>query len=108
MRSALNECANSAASEERGQRVRELFLAPGAYELRHQLAILAPHEVIQAARTAFLVLRDTRDRLLEGATADSPEYARLEDAFDLAVADLRRWMRRDLGAPESLARQGDR
>ncbi|MFF8710065.1 hypothetical protein ACF07T_01285 [Streptomyces sp. NPDC015184] len=103
IRTALNECAQmNIPSEERSQRVRELFLAPGAYEIRHQLAIVAPQEVVDAARSAFVVLRDTRDLLVEGATVDSPAYADLEDRFDAAVIELRNVMRRDLGAVDSI------
>ncbi|MFG3252460.1 hypothetical protein [Streptomyces sp. NPDC048172] len=102
IRTALNEAANDPglSGEERGARVRELFLAPGAYELRHQLAILAPQEVIAASSTAFKLLRDTRDRLVEGADAESAAYVGLEDAYDAAIAELRRVMRKDLGVSE--------
>lgn len=84
--------------------MRELFLAPGAYEIRHQLAIIAPEDVVEAARAAFVVLRDTRDLLVEGAAIESREYSELENRFDAAVAELRRVMRRDLGVPESTTR----
>ncbi len=101
MRTALNECARSdVAAEERARRVREVFLAPGAYEIRHQLAVIAPQETIAASRAAFLVLRDTRDALLDGAAVESTLYRELEDRFDSAVAELRRVMRRDLGVAE--------
>ncbi|MFP8961927.1 hypothetical protein ACLIYP_15430 [Streptomyces nanhaiensis] len=102
---ALNEAADDAplSGEERKRRVRELFLAPGAYELRHQLAILAPKDVIDASGAAFRLLRNTGDRILEGADAASPAYARPEDAYDAAIAELRRVMRRDLGAPDRIA-----
>ncbi|MDJ1134022.1 hypothetical protein [Streptomyces iconiensis] len=102
IRTALNEAANDPglSEGERRVRVRELFLAPGAYELRHQLAILAPQEVIGASSAAFKLLRDTRDRIAEGADAASAEYAELEDAYDVAIAELRRVMRKDLGVRE--------
>ncbi|MFF0064198.1 hypothetical protein ACFYRC_22100 [Streptomyces sp. NPDC005279] len=105
MRTALNECALAdIPAQERPQRVRELFLAPGAYEIRHQLAIIAPQVVVEAARTAFVVLRDTRDLLLEGAGIEDQAYRELEDRFDSALAVLRSAMRRDLGVPESTTR----
>ncbi|MFC8826640.1 hypothetical protein ACFT9I_15005 [Streptomyces sp. NPDC057137] len=105
MRTALNECAQAdIPAEERPQRVRELFLAPGAYEIRHQLAIVAPHVVVEAARTAFVVLRDTRDLLLRGPAIDNAAYTELENRFDTAVAELRSVMRRDLGAADSITR----
>lgn len=103
MRTALNECARvDLAADERRSRVRELFLAPGAYEIRHQLAIVAPMEVVAAARSAFVVLRDTRDLIGEGAGVDDPAYLELEERLDAAVAELRTLMRLDLGAVESI------
>ncbi|MFH8607898.1 hypothetical protein ACH4D5_10465 [Streptomyces sp. NPDC018029] len=102
VRTALHECAQGAVgatpgSEEYAREVRERFLAPGAYEIRHQLAIIAPRDVVAAARSAFVALRTTRDRVLDGVTADSESYAELEAGNDAAIAELRRVMRRDLG-----------
>ncbi|MEV8451308.1 hypothetical protein AB0467_01575 [Streptomyces sp. NPDC052095] len=111
-RTALDECAREEGhGEERRQRVREVFLAPGAYEIRHQLAIVAPREVVDTARSAFLVLRDTRDLLVAGAAdadgpvADSPAYRELEERLDRALAELRAVMRQDLGAADSITRR---
>jgi hypothetical protein len=99
MRTALHECAQADIP------ASELFLAPGAYEIRHQLAIVAPQDVVEAARAAFVVLRHTRDLLVDGAVIESPAYSELENRFDSAVAELRRVMRRDLGVPESTTRR---
>ncbi|AUH40958.1 hypothetical protein [Streptomyces sp. CMB-StM0423] len=109
IRTALNEAVHdqTLSGEERRARVRELFLAPGAYELRHQLAILAPETVIAASTRAFKILRDTRDAILEGADATSTDYTDLEDAFDHAVGDLRRVMRADLGVRNAHPRGTD-
>ncbi|MFG2496884.1 hypothetical protein ACGFSB_01505 [Streptomyces sp. NPDC048441] len=76
----------------------------GAYEIRHQLAITAPHDVVEASRAAFVVLRDTRDLLMDSAAVESTAYRALEDRFDSAVAELRKIMRRDLGVSESTTR----
>ncbi|MGW8384800.1 hypothetical protein ACWGMW_01705 [Streptomyces albidoflavus] len=103
IRTALNECAQEAIpAAERPQRVREVFLTPGAYEIRHQLAIVAPPEIVDAARSAFVVLRDTRDLLVAGASVDDAAYVDLEKRFDAAVAELRAVMRLDLGAAKSI------
>ncbi|MFE2017723.1 hypothetical protein ACFW9O_06650 [Streptomyces sp. NPDC059499] len=103
IRTALNECAQvDIPADERPLRVRELFLAPGAYEIRHQLAIVAPPEVVEAARSAFVVLRDTRDLLVEGSALDDTAYIEIEARFDAAVAELRTLMRLDLGAATSI------
>lgn len=105
MRTALNECAQaSIPAEERPQRVRELFLTPDAYEIRHQLAIIAPLDVVEAAGTAFVALKDARDLLLRSPEIDSDGYTELENRFDTAIAELRSVMRRDLGAADSIAR----
>lgn len=103
IRTALNECAQEAIpAVERPRRVREVFLTPGAYEIRHQLAIVAPPEIVDAARSAFVVLRDTRDLLVAGASVDDAAYVDLEKRFDAAVAELRSVMRLDLGAAKSI------
>ncbi|MFD3521712.1 hypothetical protein [Streptomyces sp. NPDC058653] len=79
-----------------------MFLTPGAYEIRHQLAIVPPPEIVEAARSAFVVLRDTRDLLVAGASVDDAAYVELEERFDAAVAELRTGMRRNLGAAKSI------
>ncbi|MFD4633695.1 hypothetical protein ACFVYR_33150 [Streptomyces sp. NPDC058284] len=102
MRTALNECVQAdIPAEERPLRVRDLFLAPGAYEIRHQLAIIAPQDVVEASRAAFVVLRDMRDLLLDGAADEAAAHRALEDEFDSVVAALRKVMRRDLGVPDA-------
>ncbi|MFB7044698.1 hypothetical protein ACFCZ5_06330 [Streptomyces microflavus] len=79
IRTALNECAQEdIPAAERPRRVREVFLTPGAYEIRHQLTIVAPPEIVEAARSG------------------------LEGRFDAAVAELRTVMRLDLGAAKSI------
>ncbi|MHC3820059.1 hypothetical protein [Streptomyces sp. DT9] len=103
IRTALNECVREdIPAAERPRRIREEFLTPGAYEIRHQLAIVAPPEIVDAARSAFVVLRDTRDLLAAGASVDDAAYADLEERFDAAVAALRTLMRLDLGAAKSI------
>lgn len=103
IRTALNECAQEdIPAAERPRRVREVFLTPGAYEIRHQLAIVAPPEIVEAARSAFVALRGTRDLLVAGAAADDAAYVELEGRFDAAVAELRTVMRLDLGAAKSI------
>ncbi|MEV4874477.1 hypothetical protein [Streptomyces cyaneofuscatus] len=103
IRTALNECAQTdMAAGERSRKVREVFLSPGAYEIRHQLAIVAPPEIVEASRSAFVVLRDTRDLLVTGASINDAAYVEMEERFDAAVAELRSVMRLDLGAAKSI------
>ncbi|MEU0278296.1 hypothetical protein [Streptomyces sp. NPDC006195] len=103
IRTGLNECAQEdIPAGERLRRIREVFLTPGAYEIRHQLAIVAPPEIVEAARSAFVVLRDTRDLLAASASVNDAVYAELEEKFDAAVVELRTVMRLDLGAAKSI------
>ncbi|MGQ4448317.1 hypothetical protein ACN6LK_005699 [Streptomyces griseus] len=103
IRTALNECAQGdIPAAKRPRRVREVFLTLGAYEIRHQWAIVAPPEIVEASRSAFVVLRDARDLLVAGASVDDAAYAVLEERFDAAVAELRSVMRLDLGATKSI------
>lgn len=79
-----------------------MFLTPGAYEIRHQLAIVAPPEIVEAARSAFVALRGTRDLLVAGAAADDAAYVELEGGSMLPWPRLRTVMRLDLGAAKSI------
>ncbi|MFJ9525477.1 hypothetical protein [Streptomyces cyaneofuscatus] len=67
------------------------------------MAIVAPPEIVEASRSAFVVLRDTRDLLVAGASVDDAAYVELEERFDAAVAELRTVMRLGLGAARSIA-----
>ncbi|MFJ3600441.1 MULTISPECIES: hypothetical protein [unclassified Streptomyces] len=75
-----------------------MFLTPGAFEIRHQWAVVAPPEVVEASRSAFVVLWDPRDLLAAGASVDDTAYVELGERLDAAVAELRTAMRLDLGA----------
>lgn len=86
-----------APAGDRSARALSAFHDGGAYELRYQVAITAPDDVVEASTAAFRTLRDMRDLLQAGAVRTDPAYARLRDRWEDAFAELRARMRRDLG-----------
>lgn len=53
---------------ERVRRAAEAFHEGNAYELRYQIAVVAPREVVEASTAAFRSLRDLRDLMEGGST----------------------------------------
>ncbi|NKQ24108.1 hypothetical protein [Streptomyces galbus] len=82
---------------ERARKAAEAFHEGNAYELRYQIAVVAPRAVVEASTAAFRALRDLRDRVEEGALHTSEDYARARDRWELLLTELRMAMRRDLG-----------
>jgi hypothetical protein len=66
--------------------------------LRYELSISAPLSVVVPAEDTFRRLRDLRDAVAGGVTADSDEYARGRTGYGDAHTVLRTAMRNDLGA----------
>ncbi|MFF5299087.1 hypothetical protein ACFY5F_06970 [Streptomyces sp. NPDC013161] len=66
--------------------------------LRYELSISAPLSVVAPAEDTFRRLRDLRDAVAGGGTADSDEYTRGRTGYDGAHVALRAAMRNDLGA----------
>lgn len=85
--------------EERARMAAEAFHAGNAYELRYQIAVVGPREVVEASTAAFRSLRDLRDRVEEGALHTSQDYIEARDRWELLLAELRVAMRRDLDRP---------
>lgn len=85
------------SAEERARRAAEAFHEGNAYELRYQIAVVAPKEIVEASTAAFRSLRDLRDRVEDGALHTSPGYVQARDRWELLLAELRVEMRRDLG-----------
>ncbi|MFI9718479.1 hypothetical protein ACIHFE_02335 [Streptomyces sp. NPDC052396] len=99
-RTDLKEVVRTTASagEERARRAGDAYRDGGAYELRYQMAIIAPGRVVDPSETALRLLRDVRDHIRDGA-----DQARLDSEFGrltAAVKELRDAMRADLGADE--------
>lgn len=88
--------------EDRRRRAVEAFRDGGAYELRYQVAVLAPTVVDEASVEAFRALRDMRDLVEEGAVHTDPAYLELRRRWDGLFARLRELVRRDLGAVDDL------
>ncbi|MEU3290644.1 hypothetical protein [Streptomyces longwoodensis] len=82
---------------ERARRAAEAFHEGNAYELRYQIAVVAPQTVVEASTAAFRALRDLRDRVEDGAHHTSPDYAQARDRWESLLTELRKAMRRDLG-----------
>ncbi|MEU1660674.1 hypothetical protein ABZ527_31825 [Streptomyces griseofuscus] len=83
--------------EERARRAAEAFHEGNAYELRYQIAVVAPRAVVETSTAVFRSLRDLRDRVEEGALHTSQDYIQARDRWELLLAELRMAMRRDLG-----------
>ncbi|MET9116645.1 hypothetical protein ABZX38_20960 [Streptomyces longwoodensis] len=82
---------------ERTRRAAEAFHEGNAYELRYQIAVVAPQTVVEASTAAFRALRDLRDRVEDGAHHTSPDYVQARDRWESLLTELRKAMRRDLG-----------
>ncbi|RKN08576.1 hypothetical protein [Streptomyces radicis] len=82
------------APEERVRQSAEAYREGGAYELRHQMGILASKPVVTAADEAFRRLRDIRDLVRDGKEGALKEEF---DAMIHAIRTLRDAMRTDLG-----------
>jgi hypothetical protein len=87
---------DSEPAEERSKQAREAFKEGGAYELRYQVALLAPEQVVSASDAAFRALRDVRDVVVAGAVHGEAGYVSDRDKWESRFAALREEMRRDL------------
>ncbi|MFD7923383.1 hypothetical protein ACFV3R_29730 [Streptomyces sp. NPDC059740] len=97
-RNHLRIAARSAQTPgaERARQAVEAFRDGNAYELRYQLAVVAPEEVVRASTAAFRALRDLRDTVEDGALHTEPRYTALRDCWEDRLAELRAVMRRDV------------
>jgi hypothetical protein len=85
------------ATQERTQRATEAFREGNAYELRYQIAVVAPREVVEASTAAFRALRDLKDQVEEGEVATDARDVEHRERWDALLAALRIAMRHDLG-----------
>jgi hypothetical protein len=83
--------------EKRGEVVRDAFKTGGVYELRYQVALVAPREVILASDTAVRALRRVRDVVAAGATHEQSPYVEARESWEVAFAELQERMRLDIG-----------
>jgi hypothetical protein len=83
--------------QERADSAARAFREGNAYELRYQIAVVAPRDVVEASTAAFRALRDLRDEVEQGAVATDHGYIETRERWDALLAELRIAMRRDLG-----------
>ena len=84
--------------EERSERAAESFRTGRAYELRYQVVLIAPTEVISASDRAFRALREIQQLVEDGTLHTDTPYIAQRDAWEAAFAALRDRMREDLDA----------
>jgi len=99
VRNGLREMAHmpTVSEQDRANKIREVFLSSGAYELRFQVQLSAPAELVVLAESVYKSLRSLRMRIEGGATFDDERYLAARDAYHLALQNLRTAMRADLG-----------
>ena len=91
-----------AAPEDCRRTAVEALRDGGAYELRYQVAVLAPTAVDQASVDAFHALRDMHDLVEEGAVHTDPDYREAHRRWDERFTSLRELVRKDLGAVDDI------
>jgi hypothetical protein len=82
---------------ERAQQARVAFAEGRAYELRYQVALIAPDTVVDASTAVVRALRELRDAIEAGDLRGEPKYVVLRKSFDELYASLIRSMRDDVG-----------
>ncbi|GGU70890.1 hypothetical protein GCM10010211_40750 [Streptomyces albospinus] len=97
-RNHLRIAARSAETPaaERARMAGEAFRDGNAYELRYQVAMVAPAEVVDASTAAFRALRDVRDVVESGSLHREESYLELRDRWEERFAELRAAMRDDV------------
>ncbi|MEV0527091.1 hypothetical protein AB0I66_27030 [Streptomyces sp. NPDC050439] len=98
-RNGLREVAHAPtlSHDERVDKLRELFLSSGAYELRFQMQLSASTDLVDLAEAAYKSLRILRTRIEDGAMFSDGLYLAARDAYHGALRDLRAGMRDELG-----------
>lgn len=86
-------------AEEAGRAAHEAFASSKAYPLRYELALIAPWEVMEPTNQAFWKVRDLRDLVATGATAEDPAFGQHIRAYLAAAESAQTAMRQDLGTP---------
>lgn len=99
VRNGLREVAHapSMGRDDRALRLRDVFLESGAYELRFQIQLASPAELIDCSERAYKSLRRLRLRVEEGASFQDDAYLMARDDYHHSLAALRSSMRIDLG-----------
>lgn len=91
-----SQLARAYTPEERARKAVEAFQEGNAYELRYQIALIAPANVVDASTTPFRALRDPCDLIEAGTTHTECNYLELLDHREDRFAELRTETKRDL------------
>ncbi|MGX5210160.1 hypothetical protein ACWKT3_15885 [Streptomyces violaceus] len=84
--------------EERITRAGEILGSTNAFQLLHQLRIMAPDSLGEVAEQTFKRLRDLRDRFDEPDVSTDPEWSATQATLGEALDTLHRAMRSDLNS----------
>ncbi|MGH3696797.1 MAG: hypothetical protein ACRDRX_22910 [Pseudonocardiaceae bacterium] len=91
----LDLAANTGLSEaERSQTAWRVFAR--CYEVRHQLELFAPPEVVDPALAYFRTVRGLRDAVRGGLRREDPEREHYTDRVKVALETTREAMRADM------------
>jgi hypothetical protein len=81
---------------ERSKRAAKAFSTGRTYELRYQVALIAPMELTAASDHAFRSLRQLRDLVQDGTLRTDSSYAEQKAIWEAAFTALRDRMKNDL------------
>ncbi len=97
-RSQLRDIAHNVQEppEQQTRQARDTVRESEAYELRQQLQLCAPTEVLALTDQVHAALRDLREQVVNGATSENETYRAARAAYETAARALRGAMRRDL------------
>jgi len=84
--------------EEGSRHAAESFKTGGAYELRYQVTLIAPTEVISASDDAFRALREIQFLVEDGTLHTDASYIERREVWEARFSVLRDRMRQDLNA----------
>jgi hypothetical protein len=78
---------------------REALTRAEVFAKGEHLLVIAPQHVIDAVNAAVDQLRDIRDVVRSGASAESPEYRQADAEYEELAQSLRHTIRLEVGAP---------
>ncbi|QDQ10280.1 hypothetical protein [Streptomyces spectabilis] len=94
-------CREDRAADRNYGTVRDLMAEAGTADSRQLLLVTAPSHVTMACEHAFAVLRDLRDAVGKGLTADMSAYQEVDSRFRDALHDFRVEVRRSQGLADA-------
>ncbi|MEV0444186.1 hypothetical protein AB0I46_35265 [Streptomyces spectabilis] len=94
-------CREDRAADRNYGTVRDLMAEAGTADSRQLLLVTAESHVTMACEHAFAVLRDLRDAVGRGLTADTSAYQEVDSRFRDALHDFRVEVRRSQGLADA-------